>query len=178
MRFLFILAISLFSFQSIAQGDWIPYRSAEGEFAILTKGLFKQAIFHADTEIGKIEMRSYAFPSEPKPKDVVYTIMHYDFPKGSIHSDSTDLVKDFFQETINSSAESVKGTLVYNSDIDISGYKGKHWRINYADSKKSISSRVYLVKNRCYILNVVNPDASKSGSDANHYFNSFRLLSE
>jgi hypothetical protein len=176
MRFLFIIAISLSSFSSLAQGEWIPYKSVEGEFSILTKGLFKQAIFHADTEIGKIEMRSYAFPSEPKPKDVVYTIMFYDFPKGSIHSDSTNLAKDFFQETVSSSAESVNGTLVYQSDIDIKGYKGKHWRINYEDGKKSIASRVYLVKNRCYILNVINPDASKSGSDANHYFNSFRLL--
>ncbi len=175
MRFLISLLL-LLPFSLVAQDGWAVHRSAEGKFSILTKGTFKQATFNATTEIGDIKMYGFSYPETPKPTDMIYTIMYYDFPKGSIHSDSTELANDFFAETVASAQESTAGTVIYQNNIEISGYRGKQWRINYADDKMSINSRLYLVENRCFILNVISPSDSQMNADTNHYFNSFRLL--
>jgi len=178
MRFLFIILILGYSVlaQAQVQDGWGPYRSPEGQFTVMTKGIFKKATYHSTTEIGDMDMFGFSYPAKPTAKDVIYTVMYYDFPEGSIHSDSTELANEFFKETVNSAKESVNGVVAYDSDIELNGYKGKHWRVNYNDGKRSIYSRAYLVKNRCYILNVISPDVSKSSGDATYYFNSFRLF--
>lgn len=176
MKFYFlIIAIGWSSFV-YGQEDWMPYRSPEGQFRIATQGIFKKSVTHAKTGIGSIDINTFVFPKEPKAEETIYTITYYDFPEGSIHSDSSGAVKAFFDETISAAVENMGGQLLYQSNINIDGFYGRQWRINYDDGTKSIRTQAFLVDNRYYILNVSNDNKKSVTADVNHFFNSFRLL--
>ena len=176
MKFYFLIIALGWSSFIYGQKDWMPYRSPEGQFRILTQGIFKKSVTHAKTGIGKIDINTFVFPKEPKAEETIYMITFYDLPEGSIHSDSTQAVKTFFDETISAAVDNMAGQLLYQSDITVDGFYGRQWRINYNDGTKSIRTQAFLVENRYYILNVVNDNEKNVTTSVNHFFNSFRLL--
>lgn len=177
MRYSFFLLLCLLPILGFSQDGWIPYRSPEGGFKVLTKGIFKTRLTHAKTGIGEITMHNLVYQTDETGADNhIFVITFYDFPEQSMHSDSTVLVNDFFKETIASAVSSTGGELAYQSEISLHGFKGLHWRINYAEGKGVIKTQAFLVNNRYYSLSVMMPDVAKNTVDANKFFNSFRLI--
>ena len=78
---------------------------------------------------------------EKNPDNLVYMVSYVDYPKYSIHSDSTELVEDFFKTTVETAVESVKGELSYSSDITMNEYPGRLWRVDYNDGKALIKTK-------------------------------------
>lgn len=157
-----------------SQEGWIPYRSPEGGFKVATKGIFKEVLTHAETGIGKITVHNLVY-QDKEATSPVFVIMYYDFPEESIHSDSSEVVQDFFKETIESAVASTSGTLIYESEVSLHGFKGKQWRINYSENQGMIKTQAFLVENRYYSLSVMSP--TEGGAlDINKFFNSFRLI--
>lgn len=171
------IILSTQSAQSVQaqNNDWLPFRSPEGGFRVSTKGMFKKNITHAQTGIGEIDVYSFVYPEEPKAEDDIYTITFYAFPKKTMHSDSTEMVKEFFNETITSAVASVQGELVYDSDVMLHGFYGRQWRVNYGEGQV-IRTQAFLVENRYYMLSMISHAKDQSGSEANLFFSSFRLL--
>lgn len=160
---------------SSAQEEWLPYRSPEGGFKIMTKGIFKEVVTHAKTGIGDISIHSLVYPKEPKAGETIFTITFYDFPVNTMHSDSTEVIDTFLNQSIQAAAESMGGAIIYENDIAVHSFKGKQWRINYAENTMYIKSQAFLAENRYYLLSVVS-GADESSLSSNHFFNSFRLL--
>ena len=174
MRFILLIVMTL-PLSLMAQDNWLPYRSPAGGFKVLTEGIFKEVVTHTETKIGDIEVHTLVYPKKPKPGETIYTITFYDFPKYSMHSDSTELMDAFYKQTIEAATESVGGKLIYENDIAIHSFKGKQWRINYLEDQMNIKSQAFMANNTYYLLSVVSTGSSSSGS-ANRFFNSFRLL--
>jgi hypothetical protein len=174
MRILILILISL-PLLSSAQEEWLPYRSPEGGFKIMTKGLFKEVITHAKTTIGDISIHSLVYPKEPKPGEMIFTVTFYDFPGSTMHSDSTEIIQTFYSQTIDAAAKSLGGEVIYDNDIMVHSFRGKQWRINYADNTMHIKSQAFLAGNRYYLISVISA-AKDNTLSANHFFSSFRLL--
>ena len=177
MRFKIIVIILILPLFAVAQDGWIPYRSPEGGFKIMTKGIFKERLTHAETEIGAITIHNLVYQKEEKGKaHPVFVVSYYDFPEGSIHSDSTELATQFFEETITGAVGSVNGELIYKNGMKLHGFNGFQWRVNYPNDAGAIKTQAYLVNNRYYAVSMLTYSTSKANLDANRYFDSFRLI--
>jgi hypothetical protein len=104
-------------------------------------------------------------------------VSYCDYPKYSIHSDSTELVKDFFKTTVETAVESVKGELSYSSDITMNEFPGRLWRVDYNDGKALIKTKSFLVKNRYYSIQVISLKDKGMNLQIDKFLDSFSLLS-
>jgi hypothetical protein len=99
-----------------------------------------------------------------------------DYPPGSIHSDSTELLKDFFDASIDQATSSVHGELAYQNDVTLKGYPGKLWRINYLRGQALIKTRAFMVENRFYTIQTVTVKDMAINAASDRFFDSFIIL--
>ena len=157
--------------------QWQNYKDSSGNFSILfPKGdiLLKTDTIHAP--IGVLEYRNYVFNNKEEKGISVYMVSHVAYPEETIHHDSTELLEDFFLETMDAAAESVYGEVVYKESSEINGYPGYVWRIHYNDEKAVIQTRAFVVDNHYYSLQIVTKRAYSLSPEAEKFFNSFRFL--
>jgi hypothetical protein len=168
-----VISCTLLSF---TPPEWKSYRNIDGMFKVLTRGAFQQKTIKAQTTIGEITTKTFIYQPEEQEENLVYMITYYDFPKGSIHSDSTELLKDFFKNTIEQSAESVNGKVIYTNELEQQGYRAWQWRVNYQEGKVAIRTRSFLINNRFYSIQTVGLTDAPSNNTADFFMNSLKIL--
>lgn len=168
-----IISVTLLSFTT---PEWKSYRNIEGMFKVLTRGAFQEKTLKAQTAIGEITTKTFVYQPQEQEENLVYMITYYDFPKGSVHSDSTELLQDFFKTTIKQSAESVNGTVIYTNQLEHQGYRAWQWRVNYSEGKVAIKTRAFLINNRFYSIQTVSLAEATSNNTADFFMNSFKVL--
>jgi len=99
-----------------------------------------------------------------------------DYPPGTIHSDSTELLKDFFAASVDQATSSVKGELAYQADIVQQGFPGKIWRINYLRDQAVIKTKAFMVRNRFYSIQTVTLKDMAINAASDRFFDSFLIL--
>ncbi len=169
-----------FSFLSltIAQASWDVFQSFDGKFKVLTPGEMVQKENPIKTEIGELNYITFLHqPTEKNPDNLVYMVSYVDYPKYSIHSDSTELVEDFFKTTVETAVESVKGELSYSSEIAMNEFPGRLWRVDYNEGKALIKTKSFLVKNRYYSIQVISLKEKGMNLQIDKFLDSFSLLS-
>ena len=110
-----------------------------------------------NTELGDIVLYQYYLKKEINGHIVKFVFQFCDYPEGSIHHDSTELIQLFFEATAEESAKSVYGKLEYSSEINIMGYPGMVWRVTFDKEKGLIKSKAFIKGNRYYNLKVEYP---------------------
>ncbi len=141
----------------IAFLNWTPWTSETGRFQVLTPGELELKTDTVQTAIGELVYHYYFHqPQEEAPDNALYSISYCDYPEGAIHSDSLELLKDFFDATIESAASSVRGELFYETDINWQSYPGKLWRIHYNKEQAVIKTKAYLIGRRFYTISVIS----------------------
>jgi hypothetical protein len=170
----------MFSFLTMvmAQPSWDVFQSFDGKFKILTPGEMVKKENPIKTEIGELNYITYLHqPTRKNPDNLVYMVSYCDYPKYSIHSDSTELVKEFFKTTVETAVESVEGELSYSSDITMNEFPGRLWRVDYNDGKALIKTKSFLVKNRYYSIQVISLKDKGMNLQIDEFLDSFSLLS-
>ena len=169
-----------FSFMNItiAQESWDVFQSFDGKFKVLTPGEMVTKENPIKTEIGELNYITFLHqPAEKNPDNLVYMVSYCDYPKYSIHSDSTELVEEFFKTTVETAVESVKGELSYSSEITMNEFPGRLWRVDYNDGKALIKTKSFLVKNRYYSIQVISLKEKGMNLQVDKFLDSFSLLS-
>lgn len=158
-------------------GNWEEMTSYEGKFKISTPGQMTKKTQMIETEIGFIEYHTYLYQDESEAADnLVYLISFCDYPKNTVHSDSTALIAEFFETTIESARQSVDGELMYSSENKLKKYPGRLWRIDYNDGTASIKTQAYLVGRRFFNLQTVTRRELSMNESTNLFFDSFQLI--
>lgn len=160
--------------------DWFQFRSIEGRFKVMTKGGFERKTATIETDIGEIQTCVYAYTpkDQQNAENLVYMITYNDYPEGTVHSDSTDLLADFYKATIEESVKSLNGVMLYQNDIALSGFKGRQWRISYADNKATVKTRAFLVDNRYYAIQTIALTEKSANTSTQRFLDSFQLLGQ
>jgi hypothetical protein len=159
------------------QTNWKSFTSEKGKFTVLTPGEFTEKINTTETAIGKTEYHTFLYQSEDdKADNLVYMVSYCDYPEGAIHSDSTELLKEFFEVTVESALKSVKGELFYSSEIKLGEYPGMLWRINYQKGTATIKTKSYLVGRRYYSIQTVTYREKGLNPLIDKFLNSFKLI--
>ncbi len=163
--------------ESSAQLGWEEFMSYEGKFRVLTPGEMQEKTQSLETGLGLIQYHSFFF--EPKEKDadnLVYLLSYCDYPAEAVHSDSTALMQEFYATTIAAAVESVKGELLYQTEVFIDDYAGRYWRVDYNEGKATIKTKAYVVKNRYYSIQTITLKEKSLNISADHFLDSFSLL--
>lgn len=162
---------------SFFNANWVPFTSVDGKFTVNSPGAFVEKVNGVETKIGNLEYHTFLHEAnDDTPDNLIYMVSYVDYPEGSIHSDSTDLLKDFFEVTVESSVESVNGELFYSSDIQLGQYPGKLWRVVYKDGEASIRTKAYLVKNRFYSVQTITLKDKSLNPSIDKFMDSFKVL--
>ncbi|OAV44479.1 hypothetical protein [Lewinella sp. 4G2] len=157
---------------------WDQINNADGRFQLLSPQEFEHQVDSLETELGQQAFHTYFFktPDPRKAENVIYVLSYVDYPAGSLHHDSTELVQEFLTTTEEEAIRSVGGTLVYASEKTISNYPGRQWRIDYNNDGATARTLAVVAGNRYYELKVFSLKSSGPNKAANKFFDSFRLF--
>lgn len=162
---------------SIGADGWLEIQSNEGKFRIVAPGKMKAKVDSIDTEIGKMAYHTLYYNAEEEGSDNLHYMLSYcDYPEYTVHSDSLELVKEFFDATIESAQSSVRGELMYADDFHIENYPGRFWRIDYLNGQAVIKTKALLVGRRYYALQTITRKSKSLNRSTDRYLESFRLL--
>ncbi len=162
---------------AIFQSEWSVFKSHEGQFSILSPGDISQDVKTIETDIGTIDYFSfYHATNEEEEFRSVYSVSYCEYPTNTIHSDSTDMLLEFFAATIEQSIPH-GGKLVYEAPEQMEGYPGRLWRTS-SPNLKIVKSKAFLVENRFYLIQVFSTNKKANRRDGDKFLKSFRLLNE
>ena len=178
MKKIVLAVVCVLILMSFSPPEWMQFRNIDGRFKVLIRGAMIEKTATISTDVGDIETHTFVYQPEEQEENLVYMIMYYDFPEGGMHSDSTELVKEFFDSTVEEAVSSVDGILIYENEMEHQGYPARQWRVNYLDNKAAIRSRAFIANNRYYLLQTVALTEVEQNNVTEFYINSFRLLGE
>ena len=157
---------------------WDFFQSIEGKFRIkVPNGDMAFKTDTIDTGIGKVAYHTYFHQADqPDKSNVLYMVSYCDYPIHAMHSDSTELIEEFFESTIDAAKFSIAGDLVYTDDVELNGFPGKFWRIDYLQNQAVIKTKAFIVKNRYYSIQTVMFKKLSLNPDSDRFLESFGLL--
>jgi len=158
---------------------WEEYKSFEGKFRVLVPGEMQVSERVIHTDIGEIKyITHYYQDTEREAENAMYMVTYCDYPEYTIHSDSTELVEDFFVNTLEAAVESVAGKLRYSDILNYKEFPGRHWRVDYRGGHATLKSRAFLVQNRFYTIQTATERGRSMNKATDAFFESFALLIE
>lgn len=177
----FLISILFSSIFSVGvYKNWELFQSFEGAFKIeIPEGHMdhNERVIH--TDIGEITYHTFFYQEEDKHfENALYVVSYCDYPEFSIHSDSTSILEEFFNNTITSAEESVIGELRYAEDINYKDYPGKLFRIDYREGTATLKSKVFLVNNRFYNIQIATTRGKSLNAAADRFLDSFHLIAD
>ncbi len=187
MKFVLSLSLFVFGFGSLVAQTitdinreilkWDEFKSYEGKFRVFVPGAMSSKTDTITTHIGEVAYHTY-FHQAPQPDEsnVLYMVSYCDYPPNTIHSDSTALLGDFFESTIDAAVFSIAGDLAYSDDVQLDDYPGKFWRVDYLQGEAVIKTKAYLVESRYYAVQVVMLRKLSLNPYSDRFLDSFRLF--
>ncbi|MEM9849774.1 MAG: hypothetical protein AAF847_17925 [Bacteroidota bacterium] len=170
------ITLYLLGLLGLLASDWVLYEAKDESFSILAPDELQEKIDTFQTDLGELHYHTLYHQSTEATGNQVYMLSYCDYPAGTIHSDSTDILQDFFEETIETATFSINGELMYQADESVFNYPGKYWRIDYRKGTAVIKTKAFVVDNRYYAIQVVATKARHINPDSDKFMNSFRLL--
>jgi hypothetical protein len=159
--------------------QWVTYKSVEGRFQIEAPATLSPRIQQISTAVGLVEYYTYFYDAQSDSTgSFLYLVSTCVYPEGAFHSDSLALLEDFFMATIEQSAISVSGEVVFTDQIRYDNYPGRFWRTHYNGGRTVMKTKCYLVNDRFYSVQVAVDAAYSLHPDIDRFFDSFRIISE
>lgn len=159
-----------------AQTLWKKFSPSGQPFEVAVTGEMKNGEKRILTEVGDLHPITWMYQGTKDDPNFIYSVSYVDYPDGTFHKDSTALIEELFQASIESNIKSLGGTLVYKSESPYSQYPGVIYRGAYNDNKAVIKSRMILVNDRFYALQVYTLSEKSLNGDMDKFLNSFRLI--
>ena len=171
------ILILFFPMLLFSQQKWVEFLSYDGKFKVLAPGKLEENIDSLETPIGELAYHTFFYQNVAKSaENVMYMISYCDYPQGGMHSDSIDLVHEFFEATIEEAVAAVKGELRYATEMNDLGFPGSLWRIDYLDGKIIIKTKAFVVNNRYYAIQTISFKDKHLNKLQDKFLDSFKLL--
>ncbi|NJN78340.1 MAG: hypothetical protein HC803_08460 [Saprospiraceae bacterium] len=174
-----LLVFTSFAFTTI--NDWEIFQSEAGKFQIEMPQLPAYVSKVLDTKNGELTMNAFMHEGEAEVDDnILYMISYIDYPEDQVNAENMDketLVK-FYEGSAKGAASSMDGKITAEAEVEVFGYEGRNFRIDYLDGQAIMRMQVILVKNRIYALQTVALPDNDENAAQNRFFNSFELLND
>lgn len=159
------------SFAQAQAPEWIKYNSAEGRYAVSLPAEPKISTQESTTADGQ---KFLQYMATVQQSDLVYLVGYFDHVPGTVFY--PDKARDGM-------VGAVKGTLVNERNITLSGYPGREMRV--AAKLQGIDfillAKFWDTDQRVYVLQCIFPkliESDATNAKAAKYFDSFQILSK
>jgi hypothetical protein len=172
-----ILLLLILSFTNTRQ-DWQQVVPEGGNCSIAMPGNPKRIDKTINNRsYGELIAKIWAFqPEKGTDLNLAYMVSYTDYPEGTIHSDSVNILKDFYNSFIDGTINNVQGKLLSETIINLSGYPGREVRVDFKNGLALIRYRYFLVKRRLYMLQIIPLTENNFNTSINKFLDSFALL--
>ena len=156
---------------------WQSHQDYDGRFTVMVPAAFRQKTDTIATAVGPLVYHTY-FLQAPvdTAENELYMLSYVDYPAGTLHHDSTELLQEFFAATIETARKTVRGEIRFDTDVTIRGYPGRYWRIDYLNDRAGIRTKAFVVDNRYYTIQTISRRESGINRSTDRYFDSFRIF--
>jgi hypothetical protein len=162
---------------SIISLNWSVFTSENGGFSIMTPASLDLKVQTIPTQVGEIQLHTYSHNVQDSTAQVFqYSVTYYEYPEILIPADSTEMVNQFFTETLDAIAERIDGHIVYSEPVPFRGYPAMLTRISYKEDKFALKNKMVLANNRFYLIEVFSTSDKVIDEDINKFIDSFKLL--
>lgn len=161
----------------VLNAQWQKITNYDGRFQVEMPHQPTEKIDTIETGVGKTTHHTFYWQTEDaKEENQFFSLIYFDLPQEAITSDSTAFVEDFFNATIETATEAMRGKMMYKIYEELAGFPGYFWRIDYLEDKAVVKSKAWLVDNRFYELKVISWKSHSVNPDNERFFDSFKLL--
>jgi hypothetical protein len=133
-----------------------------------------------NTALGDMVMYMYNYDASASGREddnFFYSLITSVYPGKEISSDNTPILEGFFRGSVDGAVTNVKGKLLSEKNIELNGYPGRDVKVDYGNGAATINLRMYLVKNKMYMLQTITKTNKDGNSAISRFLNSFRLNS-
>jgi len=191
-RFLFICCCFLFLGQATAQekapldplqsweltqAKWSEIAHFAGRFRVVSPGPFQEKVDSMDTPLGQLFYHTlYLAPQTEKTENEFYMVSYVDYPEGTVHQDSLELIGELLNETQAAAVESVRGELLFSQDGYQHDFPFRYWRIDYLNGRASIRTKAIIAGNRFYTVQTVTRQEYGMNHSTDRFIDSFEVF--
>ena len=160
---------------NVPQADWLVYNAKDWKVNFPDAPVQSTKII--PTAIGDQTMHIYMYqvPQNAIKDNMVYSVIQTIFPDSVVNSDKTDLLEDFFRNSVDGAVKNVEGRLLSESSISYNSYPGREIKIAFHNDAAIINARLYLVKNSIYFLQAICEKSQDNNESVKIFMESFAL---
>ena len=131
-----------------------------------------------DSEIGELTLNIFSYDASQSSIDenLIYMVNCTVYPASLVNSDSTEILSDFYRNSIDGAVSNVKGKLLSEKVVDLGAYQGREVEVDFRDGLAVINMRMFLVGNKMYLMQTITKTDSYSNKSIDRFMNSFKLL--
>jgi hypothetical protein len=128
-----------------------------------------------NTAIGPLQMyiHMYEVPDGTMDDNYLYGLIETEYPDSVINSDKKELLDKFFRNSIDGAVSNVNGKLLTETKIQLDGFPGREFRIDFKDGLAVITMRAYLAGHIMYFLQTITPTKKDHNKSIGRFMDSF-----
>ncbi len=176
--FFFVFVLTIFTSYTLVD-KWHKTESKTLGYSIEFPQKPESTIQEIKSGIGVLKLNMFIYEvTEKSPSDdnQVYLVNCTEFPDSLVSSDNTALLEGFYRGTIDGAGKEIGGTVTSEKKIELNGYAGREVTIAQNEEKSIITMRLYLVKNRLFMLETITQKNKVPNKSITRFFNSFQLI--
>lgn len=138
---------------------------------------FEKSTQNLASSLGQLLMTIISYEPKDIAKDsnYVYMILETKYPDSIIHSDKTEILDDFFSESIKGAVKGVNGKLIKEKKGLTGIYPNRTVEIDYQNGFAIIRITMILRKSKMIMIQTITNNQNYPNSSATNFFTSFEL---
>ncbi|MEO7989088.1 MAG: hypothetical protein ABI663_06070 [Chryseolinea sp.] len=176
VRFIVILT-GLISFSFLTE-TWYSLESTDFGFKVL---LPKEPVAQnqvVPSAIGELKMNLYILDTsaDEAEDNLLYLVNYTEYPDSLFANATEEKFTQILRGSVDGMVTNVGGKLLSEKVIILNGSPGREVKVSFQEGAAVINARVYLVRNKMYLLETISFPQKDSNQSIDKFFNSFQLL--
>lgn len=163
-----------FSIPLFSQKNWQKFSPPGQTFEVLSPGEMKNGEKNILTDIGSIQPVTWLHQGTAGDPNYLYLVSYIDYAEDTFHKDSTEMITELMDVSIETQVKTLSGDLVYKSDAPFGIYPGVIFRASYNKNSAVVKGRIILIRNRLYILQVYTLSEKSLNPEMDKFLDSFK----
>lgn len=176
---LLVLAFSTLSSYTLTS-QWVWTESKSMGYKIEFPQTPEDSVQVVDSPIGKLKLniKTYEVGAQsPADENLLYLVNCTVFPDSVIKAQTASDKEGLFRKTIDGAVKNIGGKIIEEKKIELKGgYPGRELKIDFNSGNAIIFMRLYLVKNKLFLLETITQTNKAPNASITRFFNSFQLL--